>query len=52
MCIRDRDFDPALHEAVEHTGEGNIQKIDVVLRKGYQFQGNLIRPAMVKVKSE
>ena len=46
------DFDPALHEAVEHTGEGNIQKIDVVLRKGYQFQGNLIRPAMVKVKSE
>ena len=46
------DFDPALHEAVEHTGEGKVQKIDVVLRKGYQFQGNLIRPAMVKVKSE
>ena len=46
------DFDPSLHEAVEHTGEGDKQKIDVVLRKGYLFQGNLIRPAMVKVKSE
>ena len=45
-------FDPALHEAVEHSGKGDVQKIDVVLRKGYLFQGNLIRPAMVKVKSE
>ena len=46
------DFDPYLHEAVEHTGEGESQKIEAVLRKGYLFQGNLIRPAMVKVKSE
>ena len=46
------DFDPSLHEAVEHTGEGESQKIEVVMRKGYLFQGNLIRPAMVKVKSE
>ena len=46
------DFDPSLHEAVEHTGEGESQKIEAVLRKGYLFQGNLIRPAMVKVKSE
>ena len=46
------DFDPSLHEAVEHTGEGESQKIQAVLRKGYLFQGNLIRPAMVKVKSE
>ena len=45
-------FDPALHEAVEHSGEGNSQIIDAVLRKGYLFQGSLIRPAMVKVKSE
>tara|TARA_Y100000591_G_C21606348_1_gene580530 strand:- start:277 stop:777 length:501 start_codon:yes stop_codon:yes gene_type:complete len=45
-------FDPSVHEAVEHSGEGDTQKIDVVLRKGYLFQGNLIRPAMVKVKSE
>ena len=46
------DFDPSVHEAVDHTGEGESQKIEVVMRKGYLFQGNLIRPAMVKVKSE
>ena len=46
------DFDPNIHEAVEHSGEGDNQKVEAVLRKGYLFQGNLIRPAMVKVKSE
>ena len=46
------NFDPSLHEAVEHSGEGDSQIVDAVLRKGYLFQGNLIRPAMVKVKSE
>ena len=46
------DFDPSVHEAVDHTGEGESQKIEAVMRKGYLFQGNLIRPAMVKVKSE
>ena len=46
------DFDPSIHEAVEHTGEGETQKVDTILRKGYLFQGSLIRPAMVKVKSE
>ena len=45
-------FDPSIHEAVEHTGEGDLQVDDAVLRKGYMFQGNLIRPSMVKVKSE
>ena len=45
-------FDPNIHEAVEHSGEGDTQKVEAVLRKGYLFQGNLIRPAMVKVKSE
>ena len=46
------DFDPNIHEAAEHSGEGETQKVEAVLRKGYLFQGNLIRPAMVKVKSE
>ena len=46
------NFDPSIHEAVEHTGEGDLQLVDAVLRKGYMFQGNLIRPSMVKVKSE
>ena len=46
------NFDPSIHEAVEHSGEGDIQIVETILRKGYLFQGNLIRPAMVKVKSE
>ena len=46
------NFDPSLHEAVEHSGEGDTQIVETILRKGYTFQGNLIRPAMVKVKSE
>jgi len=46
------NFDPSIHEAVEHSGEGDTQKVEIILRKGYLFQGNLIRPAMVKVKSE
>ena len=46
------DFDPSIHEAVEHSGEGDKQVVDTVLRKGYKFQDSLIRPAMVKVKSE
>ena len=46
------NFDPSIHEAVEHSGEGDTQIVETILRKGYTFQGNLIRPAMVKVKSE
>ena len=45
-------FDPSIHEAVEHSGEGEPQVVETILRKGYLFQGKLIRPAMVKVKSE
>ena len=46
------NFDPSMHEAVEHSGDGDTQLVETVLRKGYLFQGKLIRPAMVKVKSE
>ena len=46
------NFDPSIHEAVEHSGEGDSQIVETILRKGYLFQGNLIRPAMVIVKSE
>ena len=46
------NFDPSIHEAVEHSGEGDSQIVETILRKGYLFQGKLIRPAMVKVKSE
>ena len=46
------DFDPNLHEAMEHTGEGTKEKISEVLRKGFTFRDKLIRPALVKVSSE
>ena len=45
-------FDPSYHEAVEHSGEGDNQIIEEVLRKGYKLEDKLIRPAMVKVQSE
>ena len=45
-------FDPNFHEAVEHSGDGNTQTIEEVLRKGYTLEDKLLRPAMVRVKSE
>ena len=45
-------FDPNFHEAVEHSGDGDTQTIEEVLRKGYTLEDKLIRPAMVRVKSE
>ena len=45
-------FDPSYHEAVEHSGEGDNQIVEEVLRKGYKLEDKLIRPAMVKVQSE
>ena len=45
-------FDPNFHEAVEHSGDGATQTIEEVLRKGYTLEDKLLRPAMVRVKSE
>ena len=44
-------FDPNFHEAVEHSGDGDTQTIEEVLRKGYTLEDKLLRPAMVRVKS-
>ena len=41
-------FDPALHEAVD-TGEGEDNKILKVVRKGYNLNGKVLRPAQVVV---
>jgi len=43
-------FDPTLHEAVAVEGEGDIETIAEVLRFGYSYEGEIIRPAMVKVQ--
>jgi molecular chaperone GrpE len=47
-------FDPTVHEAVAHEpaselGEGGPEVL-TVLRSGYRWKGNLLRPAMVTVR--
>jgi molecular chaperone GrpE len=49
-------FDPAVHDAVsraEHEGDAegsNEVVIDEVLRSGYRWRGQVVRPAMVSVR--
>lgn len=45
-------FDPALHEAVSHSGEGGAPVLDVVMRQGYRFGERVLRPAMVAVTED
>jgi len=43
-------FDPTVHDAVAHAeGEGG-PIVDEVLRAGYRWRGQVLRPAMVKVR--
>lgn len=43
-------FDPTEAEAVMHEpGEGGEQVVAEVLRPGYRWRGQVLRPAMVKV---
>ena len=46
-----KTFDPNLHQAVERleTDEAEDQSILEEYRRGYNFKGKLLRPAMVKV---
>ncbi|HXF74199.1 MAG TPA: nucleotide exchange factor GrpE [Actinomycetota bacterium] len=45
-----RPFDPAEHEALMQAGEGDGEPVVAdVLRPGYRFRGQVIRPAGVKV---
>ena len=45
-------FDPAVHEAVEKSqgGETGPDRVVEVVRPGYTFRGQLLRPSMVKVE--
>jgi molecular chaperone GrpE len=43
------EFDPALHEAVQHEGEGTHPVIGTVMRRGYKVGDLVIRHAMVGV---
>ncbi|CAN5735387.1 nucleotide exchange factor GrpE [soil metagenome] len=43
------DFDPSLHEAVQHEGDGSKPVIGTVMRQGYKLGDQLLRHAMVGV---
>ncbi len=46
-------FDPHLHEAVHmEDGDGHHEIISEELQAGYKVDGEVLRPAMVKVKKE
>jgi molecular chaperone GrpE len=43
------DFDPVLHEAVQHEGDGSRPVIGTVMRQGYKLGDQVLRHAMVGV---
>ncbi|CAA0108159.1 Protein GrpE [Mycolicibacterium vanbaalenii] len=43
------EFDPALHEAVQHEGEGTHPVVGTVMRRGYKVGDQVVRHAMVGV---
>lgn len=43
------DFDPVLHEAVQHEGDGSRPVIGTVMRQGYKLGENVLRHALVGV---
>ncbi|OBA61214.1 nucleotide exchange factor GrpE [Mycobacterium sp. 1100029.7] len=43
------DFDPVLHEAVQHEGDGSRPVIGTVMRQGYKLGESVLRHALVGV---
>jgi molecular chaperone GrpE len=43
------DFDPALHEAVQHEGDGTHPVVGTVMRRGYKVGDAVVRHALVGV---
>jgi molecular chaperone GrpE len=43
------EFDPALHEAVQHEGEGTHPVVGTVMRRGYKVGDLVVRHALVGV---
>jgi len=43
------EFDPALHEAVQHEGEGTYPIVGTVMRRGYKVGEQVVRHALVGV---
>jgi molecular chaperone GrpE len=51
MAVEGQPFDPHMHHAVEMVATADVDDHTVLqeLRRGYNFKGKLLRPAMVKV---
>lgn len=47
--VEGESFDPKLHEAVQHEGDGHDPVIGAVLRKGYRLGERVLRHALVAV---
>jgi molecular chaperone GrpE len=50
---RNVPFDPSVHDAVAHTeglADDPETMVDEVLRSGYRWKGQVLRPAMVRVR--
>lgn len=43
------EFDPALHEAVQHEGDGSNPVVGTVMRRGYRVGEQVVRHALVGV---
>ena len=43
------EFDPSLHEAVQHEGDGSSPVVGTVMRRGYKVGDQVVRHAMVGV---
>ena len=43
------DFDPSLHEAVQHEGDGTKPVVGAVMRRGYRLGDHILRHALVGV---
>ena len=44
------EFNPDLHDAVMVEGDGATEVVSETLRPGYYYEGEILRPAMMKVK--
>ena len=44
------EFNPEFHDAVMSEGDGEKETIAETLREGYLYDGEVLRPAMVKIK--
>lgn len=47
--VEGEDFDPTLHEAVQHEGDGGHPVVGNVMRQGYKLGEQVLRHAMVGV---